>query len=139
MCLYVNEESKIKKADRDITCYKRLYLSNEGHWAPPFQGYKHRYHFGKVFRVWRFGVQLKDSYTTHKRRFSLPPNTKAIHEGLHSYRTPTDAVVHQKGRQFIIECIIPKGTRYIEGINGELVSLKLKPVRIVKWPIDFYE
>jgi hypothetical protein len=62
---------------------------------------------------------------------TLPENhTGIINKGLHSASKKRRAQLY--GGDVTLECVIPKGTKYIRGNNSEIVSLYLKPVRVVE-------
>ncbi len=82
--------------------------------------------------------------------YTHPVACVIVEQGIHSYAVDS-AVYHHPFRfspQSIMKCvaIIPKGTRYFEGINGDMVSEKLiifkdgmetyyKAPQIVQWTI----
>jgi hypothetical protein len=114
-------ESKILTAHKPITVYKYLYPSRTGTFAySPF--YLTRWRKGQIKEVKHFGLKYNSFID------KLPDYISIVNYGLHSYSSLRRA---RANGTFIIECQIPKDTKYIRGKYNEIVSLKLKVIRAI--------
>jgi hypothetical protein len=122
MCLYLNPNSQIRIASRNIVVWKifdtRSYF--EYGLFSPYMGIS-----------WRAGeTKTERSFTNHNgtpfRSVLRVGKPRQVHRGLHSYNSEPTTYGAVGVRQVIRKCIIPKGTRYISGRCGEIVSLALK-------------
>lgn len=121
MCFYIPEKGKNSKeqiADKNIICYKRVNRGRSGCYVPRlYPECKTRYRLGKVAKVKSFGI-----------------DGNGIGRGLHSEvkysRTDIYLSKREGSNHVIIECIIPKGTKYYKsGKYKVYVSLAIKPIR----------
>ena len=131
MCLDLTKNSKILIARRDLVTYKWLDTNDYGYdrKTRPLKSH-YREQTWKVGEVVTVPVFTNANY---KRFISservMRAGGKEINQGLHSY-SKSAARKHLKyafWRQ-LYETVIPKGTRYIRGADGEIVSLALKLV-----------
>jgi hypothetical protein len=59
------------------------------------------------------------------------PLSTQVHAGLHAYTNKKRASEYPSPDRIIVECIIPKGTKFIRGKHEEIVSLRLKVGRAI--------
>ncbi len=131
MCLKI-VDGKIYKADRDIICYKKFKIDEvKGTLISPIVPME--YALGKTYRRLFFNGT---SVNCFKRffRFWIPELVHSVERGFHSYRTFETADQYSPYFYAVVKCRIPKGTRYILGDGNEYVSLKIKPLEIVRQP-----
>lgn len=112
MCLFANTK-RLKVAKEDIKCYKRITFFFNGadiKFVTPYQ-----------WTIVPIDVLLG------KEQFSALGNLEAtkgkgeytIFGGvIHSYVFERDACENQCSDELVVACIIPKGTKYIEGHDG---------------------
>lgn len=117
MCLYTTQKNS-KMAEQDIYCYKIVVKTN----LP--------YEFASYYRgfIYRIGRTYKHTFGQgiHKRK-SIYPNLYEIHGGMfHSYRS-----IPAPTCQPVLVCIIPKGTKYYEGVNNDYCSREIKIVGVL--------
>jgi len=120
MCLI--PKTKIKTANRSITCYKRFVTRRRtGELVSPYQATV--YSLGETKEVPFFTDEVE-------RKIKKRTDVKAINAGLHAYTTLKRAT----NIEFytIARCLIPKGTKYALGSNGDIVALKLTVKEIVR-------
>ena len=126
MCLYPRT-NHILIADRDIVVFKSFDRVNSTCLASPYMSTK--WNIGETKTVGSFGDD-----DNPRRRFQkkLPKyETIQIGRGLHAYQLKSTALRIGYG-DVVARCIIPKGTPYIIGSYGDIVSLALKVVKIVR-------
>ena len=115
MCLCIKEGDIPKIAKKDIICYKHI-MKN---WGEYFTSYQKK------------SVKIGNTYHSGLERFN-----NEIHKGLHSYKYKEDAIKEsEKWVEILAKCIIPKGSKYYEGIFDRSVALAsdcLKYVEIIK-------
>jgi hypothetical protein len=124
MCLITLSSEQV--ADKDILCYKIL-MRRTNYFVSPYLEY-------------RYDIPSTVEDTTEENILKTIRSYKIVSSGfLHAFRTYI-AATHWKeamqGREpytsFVIaECIIPAGTRYYFGTNGDICSKKLKLVKII--------
>ncbi len=113
MCL-VTKTERLKVAKEDIKCYKRVaffLIGDEINFETPHQ-----------CTIVPIDVLLG------KQEFSALGNLEAkkgengeylIFGGvIHTYAYKWDACINQCHNELVVDCIIPKGTKYIEGYDG---------------------
>lgn len=111
MCLTVKEGCKIEIAKKDITTYKKVKIQNDSFWGGVCYGGK--FCFNKL----------------EKTVTNLSINKyKEINEGFHSFKRLRDNYV-RCGK--LVICIIPKGSEYCLGKNGDIVSNEIIVFRTV--------
>jgi hypothetical protein len=119
MCLDLTKESKILTARRDITVVKWLVRTSGGQLKSPYKNCTWSRRELKTASRFTgdYGAPVHESLKRHT----------AINEGLHAYNVT-------RGRKECKDCpdalhyeaVIPKGTKYIRGKDGEVVSLALR-------------
>jgi hypothetical protein len=118
MCLIAKTE--IRTANRSITCYKRLLRYPNGTLKSPY--------YGEVYEVGET-KEVKFFTDENDRKIVRRTNPTAINQGLHAFTTL------EKARRIqlytVIRCVIPKGTKYVLGDEGDIVALKLKVKEVV--------
>jgi hypothetical protein len=121
MCL--NIDSRIKTAKEPITVYKTLYSRNDGSYYSPF--WYCGYRIGEEKSVPQFGFNYWSGFLNFVGRY-INLQRVEVYEGLHAYRFLDEAEVHAYSPgAVVVECIIPKGARYIVGRNQDIVSTRL--------------
>lgn len=104
MCLTVESNQKLLTAKKDITCYKFVKITNK-ELTTPFQ-----------FSVVELGKTYESNIGQYRNRIDM---------GIHSFVSlkviriyvPRFARIITKLQDYrIVECIIPKGSKYIKGI-----------------------
>lgn len=102
MCLIVKDGCKIEIAKKDITTYKKVKILNDFFWGGVF--------FGGAFCFNKL-EKIITNLSINKY--------KKINEGFHSFkRSGYNYITSGK----LLICIIPKGSEYCLGINGDVVS-----------------
>lgn len=136
MCLFIkNKNLKPKVARKDIVCYKivktnslyRLRDDERGKYRfiTPFQGAY--VELGMTVEAKGGNAQPNPIYWWTPRRIKDKGYNKFVNKGLiHSFKTlegakksftfPDYAFTLTEDRCYIVKCIIPKGTKYYEGI-----------------------
>jgi hypothetical protein len=126
MCL-TPEKREVLTAEEDIPVFKILRKSPNGYYSPVYatkwepnetktvphftgKDRTSKLHFGQLRNV-RFTDQI-------------PLCVDQIYQGLHSFRTKPVWVDDEKA--IVAEMTIPKGTKYVIGEHGDLVSLALR-------------
>lgn len=112
MCLFA-KTTRLKVAKEDIRCYKRItfiFNCDKIKFVTPFQC-----------------TAVPIDVLLGKQKFSALGNFAAIKgEGeyiirggvIHTYAYERDACESQSSDELVVACIIPKGTKYIEGHDG---------------------
>lgn len=135
MCLYIGESPEQLIADADICCYKVLFNNKK---AVIFQ---------TLFRQKGFLTPYQNTKVVigraYKSEFTFSMAGKGVEKALHSYGSIESAKVDvdffngfstYKGKMCICRCIIPKGSRYYEGIydgKASYASNKIKYLEII--------
>jgi hypothetical protein len=120
MCL-ISRTGKIETAKKDIKVFKMLQKSF-GKLVSPYQYQPYKTGQTQTVRHFSDGSDLK-ILNNH-------PIGKSVYAGLHSFTTKLRAQRELSANEFwapsfIVEATIPKGTKYIMGNDGDIVSLKL--------------
>ena len=134
MCWYSYKKPVRKIADKDITCWKVVHLTD--------LGFKSIY-FGKFYEIHK-RYSIRDELYIHE--MYVPSNTTRydIHKGFHSYNNKVFIkendyqkivmneneemwydIFHSMSNLHIIKCTIPEDSIYYENEDGELVSLSI--------------
>lgn len=112
MCLYARKGAIVKIAKGNITVYKRLeWIGKQGSvnlYRPPYQR-NFEYLVGVLAKV--------------RVRWGIAPGF--VKKGLHAYTTKNRAFFTKYGREVVFSSTIPKGSKYILGRNGDIVSNQL--------------
>ena len=114
MCL-VTRLVKAIKASKDIICYK-VYIPSgiNDTFVSPYQGYKMP-RLGK-----RVQTEFNNKVDITSRLYS---GESYIELGFHSYKNLEDIIERQPIQEaIIVECTIPKGTKYYKGLYGTVES-----------------
>ena len=113
MCLFVPKDGKIEIAKKDIKVYKAvLNLDDETCWRSIF--FFTPFHYNKVETAMDGRYPIEHLYIDCRG---------CINEGFHSV-LKIDDVVFGEVKNIRI-CIIPKGSEYCIGRDGDVVSVKL--------------
>ena len=110
MCLTINKQDinldeEIKTATQDIVCWKVLNKSN----GSVFQGF--HYILGKKY-ILGFDLRVEqddDGISNNNGSF-------IVNHGFHSWKEPS---YYNSSYEKLVKCIIPKGSKYIEGIQHD--------------------
>lgn len=118
MCLIVPEDGKIEKAKKNIKVYKGvLDFDDETGWRSPC--FFTHFDYNKVETA-RDGKTPIEHLSIKSKSVEL--NCKGrINEGFHSMLKKEDVDLGE----IVCECIIPKGSEYCIGRDGDVVSVKL--------------
>ena len=100
-----------KYAKKDIIVWKRVNIIDDGYARAPF---RYSLYDSPVIETTEFTGSVRNSYNFE--------DCLDVFQGIHAYRDEAEA-----RRKFgtVVKCIIPKGTPYILGDNGDVVSLCL--------------
>lgn len=106
MCLYTDQLSP-KITNKDITVFKYIHI-DDGMFVSPHKGYQYK-SLGKVNET---VLQTEPEEIWHE--------SGCVDYGFHSFKYLDDAIEISNtiGSYSVIECIIPKGSLYYEGIGG---------------------
>lgn len=135
MCLLSNRKT-LKTAKEDIRCFKRFEFFQYGGDNIAFRT---PYLFAPVpndvmlgkqeyFAVGDLGIEENDTelYSPYKYRYRIYGGV------IHCYLNKEDAIAQQCSDEIVVECIIPKGTEYIEGYDCYGVkSISAKKIKVV--------
>ena len=129
MCLVrSNKECGPKYAIEDKICYKILYETDSYYkYLSPYLNFAYELNkrvssdFSFINHIpYYFSPQQEYLYFKHSKSF-----VDGVEQGLHSFECLSAAIAYRdcliKGG-IVMECIIPKGSWYYEGIKHELVS-----------------
>lgn len=126
MCLFAETE-KLKVAKEDIKCYKRIkfVFDKENIW------FHTPYQFTKISKKILFGK--KELVALGELKIIKGECEYVVYGGLiHTYLYERDAVNYQCSNEIVVACIIPKGTKYIEGYDGwGTKNIAAKKVKVV--------
>jgi len=131
MCLNLNKNSKVLTARKDIVVYKNV-CKHASNATKTFYAryFNQQYVLGKTVKVPVFNPYRSPGLEGFDFVDELPKNHTIVNKGLHSASTKSRARLY--GGDVTLECIIPRGTKYIRGNKSEIVSLSLKPIRVVE-------
>lgn len=137
MCLIVKKGTPIKIAEEDIVCYKKLdiYKVKDGmKLKSPYQYFV--YKLGEEYRT-SFGIEENielgknawwaDSRTEYFYKLFPLQNLMAYNQGFHSYKK--DEIRNWERPN--VECIIPKGSQYVEDETGLICSKSIIITKIL--------
>ena len=124
MCL-VTKQSDWLIAEKDIKCYKMLDTNMGGDFVTP---YERTLVDDSIIRGERLFTARKASlYETFFPRYN---GTYDIDEGaIHCYRNWLRGFINALGSYHLFKCVIPKGTRYAIGEDGEICAQAIKFVK----------
>jgi len=126
MCL-TPERREVLTAEEDILVYKLLRKGPNGYYSPV---YVTRWEPNETKTVPNFTGKDRSSklhFGQHRNvKFTneIPLCVDQIYQGLHAFRTKPAWVDDEN--MIAAEMTIPKGTKYIIGENGDIVSLALR-------------
>lgn len=110
MCMYINSERFYKRtAKEDIVCYKSVKNSNDEETVRAVY-YFFKYRIGRTYR--------KRKVVKPKRSRVYLPNAFRVDNGFfHSYKYlgPAKVDTYRFPDRLVVQCIIPKGSKYYEG------------------------
>jgi len=129
MCLTpLNRE--ILTAEEDIPVFKILRVTSNGYYSPVYSA---KWEQGETKIVPDFSGKVPNSFHFGQQRNvwfndQLPLFVDRIYHGLHSYHKVPLWTSEEDASVF--KMTIPKGTKFIVGENGDLVSLALRFDRV---------
>lgn len=128
MCLEI-ADPLIREAEEDIKVYKILVRSDGILWSPYFGG---SWYKGQTKTLSHFS-ESKDTLNMNPIREFVPLHVSKIGYGLHSFARldVAEAAMEVFNGTVLANFVIPKGTKFIVGQNGDLVSLALTFVSII--------
>lgn len=140
MCLYIEDNAKIEVAAKDIKVFKLVNIhvfDGEIYVEAPYQATS--YKLAEGIKTNLFSCGMYDSYGYRVRKFSshIPEGALVVNHGIHSCVTYDGAAAKTQTHRLVVHAIIPKGTKFIRGEYGEIVSLRLMFGRAAKTPLDF--
>lgn len=133
MCTIIDKEQKPLIAKEDMIVYKGM-LNESDKIITPYELFE--YNLGELYKTkltigghyYAFDdveeAALKERYGF---LWQSKSNCKPVEEGFHSCKNPE----RLPGDYTIYECVIPKGSRYYEGLTDLIVSNQIKIVK--KW------
>jgi hypothetical protein len=116
MCLYLNFDSEVETAKKDIRVYKFLeFYKSSGFMRSPYQ-----------LSEWKLGKTETVEFFTADRgqQFTKIPCGLVVNEGFHSYASGRTFGPLIESKMFL--ATIPKGTRFIRGKGNQIASLALR-------------
>lgn len=135
MCLLFNKHTPVRIATKDIVVYKILNKWGDKTLHSPFWGIAKKWIIGRKYRVSKLGIipSMCSSFDEQDETNAIKKwgrkNIWSVAEGFHSSKTKERI---QDNHYEIYECIIPKGAKYITGIDGLMVSNQLKVIKAAK-------
>lgn len=126
MCLAVHKDAKILIANEDIIVYKGIYIEFDNKYKSPYQEYiyiknktyKNEHTIEKLSVAKEFFFDEEEVNIIKKSRIKKE-NIKCIKYGYHFAFSPT-RLSNKRYVTKIVKCIIPKGSKYIIGIDKNL-------------------
>ena len=121
MCLSINYGEKLNIAKKDLVCYKIL---QEG-LISLYQDFK--YKLNKTYKIFRWQKSKEEKNDLMRLN---------IYSGFHSYQTIYNIDINNIWTsRVLVECIIPKGSKYYKSMNDGIdlyVSNRIKIMKIIK-------
>lgn len=113
---------RAKVATKAMTVYKFMYRNNRLSVLSPYQRFV--YLIGKLYEVRNFTYDIYN--------WGLANWRHEVHQGFHAYLKGANAVACKEwNTHVIVECTIPKGSRYHLGDDGDIVTNAMIIKRIV--------
>ena len=144
MCL-VTEQLKSKIAFEDITCYKVLLLTSDNFYISPhrhFTFFENQVNPNKVFKAkkswWTINIHGDDLELINDNGIDAFTLNSGFFHMYKDYDSAVKAVKilvpREKESYAVFECVIPKGSRYYEGVTSIylLPSIESDRLKIVK-------
>lgn len=131
MCLYIKDNDvKVKVADKDIVCYKKLnYHLGANTFCTPFM----------YMEITEEQLLGKEDIVPEEQENDIYKNAygEFVARGgfIHSFKNKPQALkrTHKLQGQYLFKCIIPKGSEYLEGLDGNFCECyAAKKIRIVE-------
>lgn len=119
--------SVVKTANKDITVYKVVELRPDNTYRSQYVSFK--YELGVRYKAgvdWPEGCVHTGHYDYEYGRY-----TQIIAHGFHSYDDLAHAELHLQEswldsiQTYVMECHIPKGAKYIAGMNNDIISSEI--------------
>lgn len=139
MCMFTLYKDPVI-ADHDIKCYKVVYLNySDIYNDEPFKSmfYSFRYGIKKTYRLnEEFGPDTPVRSAADKEKGLTGVYIYTLNKGFHSYSSMTAVLANYSGcrnaiyEEIILKCVIPEGSVYYKGMNGELCS---DTINVVGW------
>jgi hypothetical protein len=136
MCLTIAKlEHGVETASKDIKVYKLLRVRG-GVAASPYQRLRYKSGDDKKVCYFTMGYERRCFNKDFPLNLSKNPISEYIHAGLHVYTNKREAASYCLSDRILVECTIPKGTKFIRGTDGEIVTLRLKVGRAIHGPAN---
>ena len=123
MCfLKVSIKDKVLTAKKDIFCYKRFLVKEDNKHILTEEVMNNDNII--ISPIQQFLYNKEEKYTTELDTLMINGSKgNAIYNGFHSYTNPITAFKESYYDEFVMKCIIPKGSKYyINPVNHEYVS-----------------
>lgn len=129
MCLIIEtSKPEFKVAENDIVCYKILNHSNPFRYMTAFMGFK--IPFLSMCGLKKFKAKGEPNVKTTYGRIRIEGGV------IHTFQMLHDALDNKyRSLEEVWECIIPKGSRYVEGkyiLRGTFTSYGSECIKFVK-------
>lgn len=113
MCMIVGKDAKIKRAEKDIECYKVLRRGEGGVLRSPYMNSE--YVIGEE-------KALGDSECIEiETVYCFEDGLRIVYRGLHTYADYHDALSYCMGScESVFKCVIPKGALYADGFDDSI-------------------
>ncbi len=125
MCLFTRQKSPTK-AVIDIFGYKWVEENDDPNfWIAPFYGVTLPYNVRIRAELGNYGETPHLKIIPEDKPFSIYGTYGKVNKGFHSYNSESAAnssVLGMSYRTFLRRCVIPKGSEYCDGVNGDIVS-----------------
>lgn len=127
MCLIVHKDSKIITAKENIVVYKIVYYFDGDEYMSPYLRFK--YKRNEKYSISKGLIKSDEGFGFDSLEYNIIESLKIpqtdirwIHEGYHfafkEHRLST--ALNRNSGSIMIKCIIPKGAKYIVGIDKNL-------------------
>lgn len=138
MCLYLKEGESVRIASRNILVKKWIKpIKDSNSWVPVLRKENGKLEFNKVLRAKYLDSEKKLTDIKRLRVDIDSVCTPHIEAGFHSYRLSATPLSFYREAGTKYYSIIPKGSEYAIGKNGNIVSTKIivfsNLLKYLKW------
>jgi hypothetical protein len=136
MCLYSLPDKEVKIARRPIKCYKAI-VEEGNSWVPIIRrGNKFKYN--KILQALGKDRTILQNLTIECRDEPWSGKYIKVEEGFHAFTREDFAIETSERLGGVTKiAVIPRGSEYLEGINGDIVASKMivfsSPLRYLLW------
>ncbi len=129
MCFIIHKDhSEPKKAEKDITCYKRLHRN----YVAPYQNFQYRKDLEYKSTIISYGASINEGLHSYSNSYKALYITTPFEFAPYTYCLKLLLKIFKKiytGGDIVVICKIPKGsTYYYNPIENEYVSDRLKVI-----------